>query len=206
MNKTPRFAPTLVLAFIAALSFAGTAVAAPWWLRGTVSADQDFLPPDVAFRVAAHLDGQALRIRWVVADGYYLYRSKIEARAESPDLVVGTPILPPGTPLNDGYFGSQEVYFNEVTATLPFQRLDYGAHPLQIKVIYQGCAKAGLCYPPITKVLFPDNVAASSMPAARTAPKGSSDWEFAGILGGGAAFLLAGLVLRRNRTLAMPAP
>ena len=26
---------------------------------------------------------------------------------------------------------------------------------MQIKVTYQGCAEAGLCYPPITKVLFP---------------------------------------------------
>ena len=38
---------------------------------------------------------------------------------------------------------------------MPFKRLDFGAHPLQIKVTYQGCAEAGLCYLPITKMSVP---------------------------------------------------
>ena len=37
----------------------GSAFAKPWWLRGTDSNDTDFLPPDVAFRVGARLDGAA---------------------------------------------------------------------------------------------------------------------------------------------------
>jgi thiol:disulfide interchange protein DsbD len=70
------------------LSAPMTAGAKPWWMRGVDSNETDFLPPDVAFRLAAHLDGDLIKVRWVIADGYYLYRQKIEVRPESPDLQV----------------------------------------------------------------------------------------------------------------------
>lgn len=182
------------------LGVAGAAHAKPWWMRGIDSNETDFLPPDVAFRVGARVDGNLLKVRWVIADGYYLYRSKIEVKAESPDLVIATPELPPGMLKTDPYLGTQQVYTQQVEAVVPYSRIDAGAHPLQIKVIYQGCAEAGLCYPPITKVVFPTvgtlTVAASDPP--RT-------WESAAIIVGACAFLLAGLVLRKGRKLDMPA-
>jgi len=211
-----RFLALLCLLSVGALGLAGTAGAKPWWLRGSEASDQDFLPPDVAFRVGAQIDGEVVRLRWVIADGYYLYRSKMEVRAESPDLVVGALSLPPGTRLNDPYFGAQEVYQQQVEASVPITRLDYGAHPVQVKVTYQGCAHAGLCYPPITKVLFPtsptDATTGSLLGAANPggvtqaaqAPPGSASFEKLGILGGLVAFLLAGLVLRKDRRLTTP--
>jgi thiol:disulfide interchange protein len=51
----------------------------PWWMRGSPSPEQDFLPPDVAFHVTTQLEGDVLQIRWVIADGYFLYRSKIRS-------------------------------------------------------------------------------------------------------------------------------
>jgi hypothetical protein len=78
---------------------------------------------------------------------------------------------------------------------------------MQIKVVYQGCARAGLCYPPITRVLYPaaDSPAANSATLPQSpAPLPSRRWEFVAILGGGAAFLLAGLLLRKNRHLPTP--
>jgi thiol:disulfide interchange protein DsbD len=176
------------------------AVAKPWWMRGTESNDTDFLDPNVAFRVAAHVDGNLIRVRWVLADGYYLYRSKMEFKAESPDLVVSAAQLPPGMIKTDPYLGTQEIYTQQVEAQVPYTRLDGGAHPLQIKVIYQGCAEAGLCYPPITKVLFPvSSTAAGSSPASTNPPH---RWEIYAIVGGGFAFLFAGGVLRKRRRLA----
>ncbi len=71
---------------------------------------------------------------------------------------------------------------------------------MQIKVTYQGCAEAGLCYPPITKVLFPDSAAP---PMVQTP---SHPWEGIAIIGGALAFLLAGLLLRKGRRLDLPAP
>src|SRR6202167_2173000 len=177
----------------------GSALAKPWWMRGIDSNESDFLPPDVAFRVGAQADGNSVRVRWVIADGYYLYRSKITVMPESPDLVMARMTLPPGTVKRDPYLGINEVYTQQVEATVPYRRFDYGAHPLQIKVTYQGCAEAGLCYPPITKVLTPEG--AVSMAANPTRP-----WEGIAIIGGAFAFLFAGLLLRKGRRLDLPPP
>jgi thiol:disulfide interchange protein DsbD len=179
---------------------AGSALAKPWWMRGIESNETDFLPPDAAFRVGAQTDGSAVRVRWVIADGYYLYRRKITVAPESPDLVMAPAALPPGTLKTDPYLGQNEVYTQQVEATVPYRRLDYGAHPMQIKVTYQGCAEAGLCYPLITKVLFPTTVGGPSAEAAS-----GQRWEAVAIVGGMLAFLLAGLLLRKGRKLELPA-
>jgi thiol:disulfide interchange protein len=177
--------------------FAEIAAATPWWMRGVQSNDTDFLPPEVAFRVAAHIDGRVVKIRWLIADGYYLYRSKMQVRAESPDLVLSAAQFPPGTTKSDPYLGTQAVFLQDVEATVPFVRADFGAHPMQIKVTYQGCAQAGLCYPPITRVLFPD----SPPQIDQAVPH---PWEGIAIVAGCLAFLAAGLLLRKGRRLDLP--
>lgn len=188
---------------LAALSVAVSAAAKPWWLRGASSNDSDFLPPDVAFRVGARIDGDAVRVRWVIADGYYLYRKRFEIAAESPDLWLGPPAFPPGTIKTDAYLGEQEIYTQQVEASATFKRSDFGAHPLQIKVTYQGCAEAGLCYPPITKVLLPQSSGFTAQAIGPTAPR-PSGWQTLAMLGGGAAFLLAGFLMRKDRSLQTP--
>jgi thiol:disulfide interchange protein len=180
------------------LGLVGVASAKPWWMRGVESNENDFLDPDVAFRVGAAVDGDRVRVRWVIADGYYLYRHKIEIKAESPDLVVSAPALPAGELKTDPYLGTQEIYRQQIEATATYSRFDAGAHPIEIKVTYQGCADAGLCYPPITKVLMPARAASATSAAP---PR----WESVAILGGGFAFLGAGLWLRKGRKLDLPA-
>jgi thioredoxin:protein disulfide reductase len=177
---------------------AGVAGAKPWWTHGTESNESDFLPPDAAFRVSARAEDNVVRVRWVIADGYYLYRHRIDIKAESPDLVVAAPILPKGTLKTDPYLGTQEIYHQQVEATVAYTRYDGGAHPLQVRVTYQGCAEAGLCYPPITKVIFPEHAAAPAAPPRHP-------WEGVAILAGGVAFLVAGLLLRKGRKLELPA-
>src|SRR6201999_4496740 len=182
-----------VFVLLAALAcLPGLVHAKPWWMRGIDAKETDYLPPDVAFRVAARVEGNTIKVRWVIADGYYLYRQKMEVRAESPDLVVAPAQLPDGVMKTDPYLGTQQVYFQQVEAVVPYSRIDAGAHPMQIKVNYQGCAEAGLCYPPITKVVFPTvgtTAAAASVPPL--------PWETAAIIAGACAFLLAGFVLRK---------
>jgi len=192
-----RSARALITLFALAL-VSGPVVAKPWWMRGIESNETDFLPPDVAFRVAARVDGGVLRVRWVIADGYYLYRQKMSVAAESPDLMILGLALPRGTAKTDPFLGTNEVFTQQVEGTVSYRRLDFGAHPLQIKVTYQGCAEAGLCYPAITKVVFPTG-------SASLAPTPSHRWEAVAILGGAAAFLLAGLLLRKGRNLELPA-
>ena len=116
------------------------------------------------------------------------------------DLVLGEPSFPQGAMKTDPYLGTQEIFTQQVEATVPFTRLDAGAHPIQIKVTYQGCAEAGLCYPPISKVIFANSGGALPTPQAKSHP-----WEGVAILGGGFAFLFAGFLLRKDRHLDTPA-
>lgn len=187
---------------VALFTLAGVAGARPWWLQGVPTNAQNFLPPDAAFRVSAHLDGKKVTIHWDIAHGYYLYRNKMQVAAESPDLIVEPLTLPPGALLTDRYFGPQEVYYRHVDGSAAYTRLDFGAHPMQIKLTYQGCAEAGLCYPPIVKVIFPTDLAAAGSAANAAAPRAHDEWIV--IAGGLAGFLAAGLALRRGRTLPTP--
>jgi thioredoxin:protein disulfide reductase len=188
---------TLIMLTVLAL-MSGSVAAKPWWMRGIESNETDFLPPDAAFRVGARLDGNVVKVRWVIAEGYYLYRRKMSVTAQSPDLMTLGMTLPRGTLKTDPFLGTNEIFTQQVEGTVPYRRLDFGAHPLEIKVTYQGCAEAGLCYPLITKVLSPTgSAAAPESPVHR--------WEGIAIIGGALGFLLAGLLLRKGRNLEQPA-
>jgi thiol:disulfide interchange protein DsbD len=92
-----------------------------------------------------------VRLTWEIADGYYLYRARIKVATSSAAAQLGTPQLPAGLIKNDEYFGRQEIYHHELTALVPVARAGTGSFELPLQVTYQGCAEAGLCYPPITK-------------------------------------------------------
>ena len=94
-----------------------------------------------------------MRLDWKIADGYYLYRSRIKVKTASP-VQLGALALPAGKSQTDEYFGAQQIYENSLSATLPIARPGgAGAVNIALDVTYQGCAHAGLCYPPITKTL-----------------------------------------------------
>src|SRR5260221_7383924 len=155
---------------LVALILPGSAGAKPWWMRGVESNEGDFLDPDVAFRAASRVDGNVLRVRWVIADRYYLYRQRMDIQAESPDLKLGEPSFPQGTLKTDPYLGTQEIFTQQVEATVPFTRLDAGAHPIQVKVTYQGCAEAGLCYHPAPRCLSQITAAPPPRPKQKRNP------------------------------------
>ena len=178
------------------------APAKPWWVQGAAAPGQDFLAPDAAFQVSSRLDGDNMHVQRLIADGYYLYRQKIQVSAESADLLAGPVQSPPGTLVTDAYFGTQEVYHQQVEVAVHLTRRDYGAHPVQVRVSYQGCAEAGLCYPTIRKVLFPQQGAA----AATTPDHPPLRWQLIAMLGGCIAFLVAGLRLRKGRERDYAAP
>lgn len=126
-------------------------------------AQPEFLQPDEAFVFSAEAtDGNTVVADWQIADGYYLYRSKFQfAISNAQGIAVGEPVLPDGKSKVDEYFGEMEVYYRAVQATLPLQRADAKAQTMTLDVVYQGCADAGLCYPPIKKQL------AINIPAAQ---------------------------------------
>ena len=193
-------------ALLALLLCPAIALARPWWLSEKKANDADFLPPDAAFRVSSVIDGNLIRVRWIIADGYYLYRSKFDIKPESPGLALDPAIFPSGVSRTDEYFGTQEIFKQQAEGVVSFKQADAGAHPPQIRVTYQGCAEAGLCYPPLVKVLSPEIPTASSDAMAEAAgltatasvpPAGNPEIAF-GILGGSLAFFLAGAHLRRK--------
>lgn len=112
----------------------------------------EFLPADAAFRFDAFPDGpDHVKLVWQIADGYYLYRARVKAVTTTDKAQLGTLEMPTGEMKSDEYFGKQEIYHHELVAGLPVARASAAQLALPLKIVYQGCATAGLCYPPITK-------------------------------------------------------
>ncbi len=110
---------------------------------------EEFLDPAVAFKPSARaLDGQTVEVRFEIARNYYLYRDKFRFAAEPDGIVLGTPVLPKGKEKDDDTFGKVEVFYKEAVIRVPVERNSSGALPLTLKLTSQGCADAGICYPP----------------------------------------------------------
>ncbi|MEA3183117.1 MAG: thioredoxin:protein disulfide reductase [Gammaproteobacteria bacterium] len=135
-------------------SKAPTGIAAALHAAQQKSGEPDFLSPDEAFRFSALADGpDSIRLIWGVTDGYYLYRARIKASSDGTQAKLGELTLPTGETKMDEYFGKQEVYHHDVVGSISVARSSSGDLAVPLKVTYQGCASAGLCYPPITKVV-----------------------------------------------------
>jgi thiol:disulfide interchange protein DsbD len=179
-------------------------------LHATKAGGDQFLQPDEAFRFNARPDGtDRVRLNWDIADGYYLYRARIKVVTPSSAAQLGAAQMPAGQIKNDEYFGKQEVYHHELSALVPVARAGADPFDLPLQVTYQGCAEAGLCYPPITKsvtVHLSARTAGAAGAGAGSAAGGNAgrpaeqDW-FAGLIRGGNPlamlgwFYLAGLLL-----------
>ena len=100
----------------------------------------DFLPVNKAFAFSAEpLPSGETRLQWKIADTYYLYQKGFKFSGLE---ATHTPALPQGLEHSDEFFGATQVYRDRVELLIPA-----GASG-QVKVSWQGCADAGLCYPP----------------------------------------------------------
>ena len=144
---------------------------------GSGGASDGFLKPDQAFVLTAESESpDRVTLRWQIAKDYYLYRDKIAVSTVTPDAELGTLVLPSGKVKHDEYFGEQVVYYDELVVNVPIsRRADLARLPLE--VTYQGCAEAGLCYPPIRKqitVALLPVAAAAATDAASSAGDGGA--------------------------------
>lgn len=167
-----------------------------------------FLAPGKAFSYTTSAGSNGnVRLHWHVADGYYLYRSRL--KIQGVEGAVGRVDKPSGQLIHDPHFGDEHVYRHDVTITV-----DPG-HARRLKLTWQGCAKAGLCYPPQHATIdvptsestaaAPGDNRASATPtadaAAKTPAADGSDQAFATQLADGAlgwtlaAFFGMGLLL-----------
>jgi thiol:disulfide interchange protein DsbD len=132
----------------------------------STNSGDNFLPPDRAFQFSATADSaQQLHLSWIIAPGYYLYRDRIKVASASPGLTLGNPQYPAGTIKNDEFFGKQVIYHQALNVAVPVSRATAGT-TAALRVTYQGCAEAGLCYPPITRQISLQLPPAASASAA----------------------------------------
>jgi thioredoxin:protein disulfide reductase len=122
------------------------------WLQ-PVGKQDEFLPPDQAFQLTSKVKAGAATLTWVIAPNYYLYKDRIKISTSTAGYQLGALVLPKGDSKTDDYFGETEVYHEVVDVTVPVTAAPAGGGPLNLKVTYQGCAEAGLCYTPINKAL-----------------------------------------------------
>lgn len=116
------------------------------------AADRDLLPADSAFRLlSARRDQDTVTVSWSIAAGYYLYKSRLHFAATAPAGVsLQAAVLPPAEHAHDARQGDAEIYRGAVAAQLHWNGPQ---PPRQLRVNYQGCAEAGFCYPPQTRLV-----------------------------------------------------
>lgn len=115
-------------------------------------AEKELLPPDQAFKISAKaLSSDQLEISWDIAEGYYLYRNKIQFTSKTEQIHTVTPVFPTGETKHDENFGDVIIYRNSLI--IPVSLITEGATSIQLLAQYQGCADRGICYPPQKKTI-----------------------------------------------------
>jgi thiol:disulfide interchange protein DsbD len=111
---------------------------------GVARAD-DFLAPELAFKVKAQMIAEnQLAVQFDIADGYYLYRDQFKFQAQGAEF--GQFQIPSGKVKFDETFQKDvESYYGQLVVVIPvLAKSDF-----QAQIRLQGCADAGLCYPPM---------------------------------------------------------
>jgi thiol:disulfide interchange protein DsbD len=117
------------------------------------ASEADLLPVDQAYPISIDaVRTESVRIRWGIADGYYLYKHRTAIESDNPEVTLEPLQLPAGKPYRDEVFGDVETYRKELVTTVRFSAPDGTGH-LLLRLQYQGCADIGICYPPQNKRL-----------------------------------------------------
>ncbi len=112
------------------------------------TSSDSFVPVDQAFPFNFYQQDDKLMLDWQVRDGYYLYQERLSVAGEKVSL--GELQMEDGTPHKDEFFGDVHIYTQPLFVNVPMHDWQDGA---RVVVQYQGCAKAGFCYPPETRVI-----------------------------------------------------
>lgn len=114
------------------------------------TAEDDFLDPEEAFSVQIEqVDAQNVKAHFKIAPKYYLYQDRIGFEVHSGDATLGTAAMPSAYLKNDPNFGDVFIYDQPFSVDLPIQ----ANSDFELLVKFQGCADAGLCYPPQKEVI-----------------------------------------------------
>ncbi|WP_145595152.1 protein-disulfide reductase DsbD [Yersinia aleksiciae] len=125
------------------------------------SSQSRFIPVDQAFAFDFRQQGDQLTLSWQIHPDYYLYRQQIKIVPQNATL--GAFTLPEGIAHHDEFYGEVAIFKQQLTLNIPITQAGDGA---SVSVTYQGCAEAGFCYPPETRVVPLAAVLAGAPPAA----------------------------------------
>ncbi len=118
---------------------------------------QDFLDPEKAFVLQAQMiSSDKISLRFKIAPGYYMYRERFSFALDTTHVNLGDPAMPTGRVKFDQTFNKEmELYFTDAVIELPISAWPSNIPPESFKLTAsgQGCAEAGLCYPPQDFVL-----------------------------------------------------
>lgn len=128
---------------------------------GQKSSQSRFIPVDQAFAFDFRQQGDQLTLSWQIHPDYYLYRQQIKIVPQNATL--GAFTLPEGIAHHDEFYGEVAIFKQQLTLKIPITQASEQA---SVSVTYQGCAEAGFCYPPETRVVPLSAVIAGSSAAA----------------------------------------
>ncbi len=123
-----------------------------------------FVPVDQAFPFNYYQQDGKVLIDWQVKEGYYLYQHSLDFTGQN--LAIGPVAMENGQPYQDEFFGEVSIYTQPLFVQVPLQSYQDGS---QLVVKYQGCAKAGFCYPPEIRVIDIEPFTPSADVATNTA-------------------------------------
>ena len=134
------------------------------------SSAPSFVPVEQAYQLAVAVEEDQIIFNWSIRDGYYLYRDRFKFNAVDASSQLRSPVFESGKVKWDDYFEADvEVYYQQTSVAVPFQS---SATQIEMQIESQGCADAGLCYPPYKQWLTID--LASGIVEISTTPSSSA--------------------------------
>ena len=149
--------PTKLIVLLVGCLTSFLSIAADDFLQSSRSAAQleererEFLSVSDAFSLSLrYLTPNIVEASWDIEEGYYLYRHQFKVSAASNGVEIGSIEIAPGKRKVDEWFGEVEVYYSQ--ANLSFEIFGVSEEGVvEFNLTFQGCADAGLCYPPVTR-------------------------------------------------------
>ncbi len=108
--------------------------------------NNEFLPFQDAYKLSVNFSDDVLNFDWEIANGYYLYKSKINVFAHDANTQIHNMVFSDSQNKFDEFFNeNMEIFYDSATMTAAYVSSD---KILQLKLLSQGCADIGFCYPP----------------------------------------------------------
>jgi len=125
--------------------------------------NSEFVTVEQAFPFYANQINDTVYLEWDIKKDYYLYQRRLIVSVENAQ--IGELDVADGEPYQDEFFGSVNIYTEPLNINVPLLSVNEGA---KLIVQYQGCAKAGFCYPPETKIIDLHPLSEKSSPSKIT--------------------------------------